>query len=121
MSEDVCICNLDSPSYPPTEEEMEQCPVHRKKVYPKGTMQEWFDDNPLKWCKGVSIMYYTGGKPKSCCLIGALSVVYSLNADYFRVQTKIMKHLDINHIPSWNDAPERTFADIKALVKELNI
>lgn len=94
--------------------------MSENEIYPKGTLQEWFDDNPSTWCQGAS-RKLEGDKVISCCLIGAVSMVYKEWPDIFRVDEKIRKHLGYVCISLWNDDPKRTFEDIKALVKELNI
>lgn len=56
------------------------------------------------------------------CLQGAMFRCYTI-LDEFRVtRIKILKELRSgDSIASWNDAPERTFAEVKALVEKLDI
>lgn len=60
----------------------------------------------------------------SFCLDGAVIKCYSSN-DKWQILGKILKHIHKKknkiHIHEWNDAPERTFADVKQLVEELDI
>ncbi len=52
------------------------------------------------------------------CLIGAIIRCYPLGS------SDVVRRVDRNvgcYVNNWNDAPERTFDDVKQLVEELNI
>lgn len=57
------------------------------------------------------------------CLIGAMERCYGLLADdeYMHILERIMVDAGSGDIAHWNDAPERTFADVRALVERLDI
>jgi len=54
------------------------------------------------------------------CLIGAIMHAYKGNAPA-SIATKVREHLHITSILAWNDAPERTFPEVRALIEELDI
>lgn len=55
------------------------------------------------------------------CLIGAMLRCYDSD-DLQKINGRVEAHLDNqSSTSSWNDAPERTFAEVHALVKELDI
>ena len=102
-------------------------------TYPKGTIQELFDDNPKTWTQGSYGRDYNGdpagpqgGFATSWCILGAASKVYPGFNDHKRQEILVrLKRYAVVHgfgsISGWNDAPNRTFEEVKALVKELNI
>lgn len=53
------------------------------------------------------------------CLLGAIFRCYKETE--LEISAKIFKTLGINSITDWNDSPERTFDEVKALVLELDI
>lgn len=59
-------------------------------------------------------------KAVAFCLLGGLVRCYTPGA-YQNIVRMIQCHLGINSISNWNDAPKRTFKDIKKLIKDLNI
>ena len=52
------------------------------------------------------------------CLLGAIHLCYPGNAQ--NIRDCVCEYLN-GSITTWNDAPERTFADVKELVERLNI
>lgn len=52
------------------------------------------------------------------CLLGGVRFCY---LDGQETETKIRDKLNVDSIALWNDAPERTFSDVKKLVEELDI
>ena len=80
-----------------------------------------------KWCKGVDAqdcngdeIRYDDPKAHSFCLVGALEVCYRDEGNIiYAIKDKI--RLRIGDITRWNDAPERTFEDVRKLIEELNI
>ena len=90
-------------------------------------------DSEEKWTKGTYARDKRGkGISPICsnavcfCLLGAIEKCYSSekkeNLDY-AVISKIRRHLNLRTgtIACWNDAPERTFEEVKSLVEELDI
>lgn len=80
---------------------------------------------PENWTKGnfakdkLGFVVPVNSKEAVCwCLAGAINKCY-LNND-FNILT-LLNNNDIYHIPSWNDAPERTHAEVLALVERLDI
>lgn len=87
-------------------------------------------DKPEKWTQnafgklpnGIA----TGSKdPEACswCLSGALIKCYDIYEDsslYQRQRDKVISKLGI-HILRWNDTPGRTYEEVIALLKELDI
>lgn len=96
-----------------------------------------------KWTKGwfardangISIIYGYGvcsesvaldGRACSWCLTGACKRCYPDTNDWWEKLKDIKERLIQKgyygtSLSSWNDAPERTFAEVKALVEELDI
>ncbi len=78
-----------------------------------------------KWTKGAfartksGVGLWNGSSPNAVCwcLSGALQVCDARS----ETKQKIREHLKIDFIPAWNDAPERTFDDVKNLLTELNL
>jgi len=54
-------------------------------------------------------------------LMEALDYCYRGNSDYDIVWDRIRKEINRKLIVSWNDKPDRTFAEVKALVEKLDI
>lgn len=81
-----------------------------------------------KWIQGANARDRNGRKiaPESpyaiCwCLFGAIVRCYAYCPDQC---IKVANHILVEYqmlLPKWNDAPERTFADIKELVERLDI
>lgn len=79
-----------------------------------------------EWCQGTYARD-AEGNPRVAhsreavrfCLIGALLRVY-VGDSFFQVRAQITEALQ-QHPPNWNDAPERTKADVVNLLKELNL
>ena len=105
-------------------------------------LREFFTDES-KWCQGTYFKNELGedlpGRPYSfektpnakACLLGGLWVCYPDEVDQNRVCELLVDRLDlslldeesdsISMLSRWNDVPERTFADIKALIEELDV
>ena len=81
-----------------------------------------------KWCKKKLAATKDG---ESClifdefatqwCLEGAIIKCYVMDFETQRKINERIRNKIGNDIPNWNDAPERTFEDVKKLVKKLNI
>lgn len=91
-----------------------------------------------KWTKGKSARNQYGlpisaKHSKACrwCLSGAVEKAYENYVDILRVESKISSNLHAKQrlsggprsysIEDWNDRPNRTFEEVKALVEELDI
>jgi hypothetical protein len=87
-----------------------------------------------KWIKGYFAADKDGNilddeyNERACkfCLLGALDKCYGTNANEYRrvrakIESRIIPNETLGTIVRWNDAPERTFADVKQLVEELDI
>ena len=70
-----------------------------------------------KWTKGV--FHTTHADGDAFCLAGAISQCY-VAPRWELVRNAVMAEIN-GCITLWNDAPERTFADVKALVDRLDI
>ncbi len=56
------------------------------------------------------------------CLLGAIDFCYREGTDVKdEVRNKIRKYIGRASIMLWNDAPERTFEEVKSLVNQLDI
>lgn len=65
---------------------------------------------------------FSGDPDAVCwCLLGAMTVCYPNSYIRAEIIRKIHKHLLNNTVFNFNDAPERTFEDIKKLVNDLDI
>lgn len=89
------------------------------------TVQELLDD-PSKWTKGALARDIDGegleadNSSAVCwCLIGAIQKCYGVA--WIGVVIKCMRHLSVDWIDLWNNDPQRSFAEVKSLVTELNI
>lgn len=88
------------------------------------TLQEYFS-SPEKWTQG-SLYRNDKDEPveekdsQKACLLGAAYVCYGFSINN-HVLDKILKEIPNGLITAWNDAPERTFADICALVERLGV
>lgn len=85
-----------------------------------------------KWTQGVMARMASGASAATCdpnaycrCLGGA--IIYCYGEDYTRVELsdqvlrKVMNKIGTDDIVEWNDDPDRTFAEVKALIEELDI
>lgn len=54
------------------------------------------------------------------CTLGAMEVCYTKFTDWDSVRDRIVKSVGMS-VSTWNDAPERTFADVRKLIEELDI
>lgn len=83
------------------------------------TMREWFT-GPERWTQRTFQTYNENdGQTKSCCIAGAAMMCYPSN--WNDIYIRIGKHLGIVNIADWNDDPKRSFADIVAVVTEMDI
>jgi len=89
-------------------------------------IQKLFSNDPTKWTRGANARNIHAAKvsfnSKSAvcwCLFGAGVKCYGL-ARWDDICDKVAAKVGCT-IPEWNDAPERTFEDVKALVEELDI
>lgn len=83
-----------------------------------------------KWTKGTygrdrqgnPVPYYSQ-KATAFCLSAAIFRCYPQQNKGTKLYRKIQKILGIGRksIPGWNDDPARTFAEVKALVEELDV
>lgn len=85
---------------------------------------------PEKWTKGHAAINAAGVavSPYSAdaccwCLIGALNKCYpdSPSPERDRAFGLLIENFSTEPISIWNDAPERTFAEVKELVEKLDI
>jgi hypothetical protein len=81
-----------------------------------------------KWTQGVSSRTGSGTKvahnspnAKSWCLYGAAIKCYESPLEIGYVLSRIAETIGSWCIADWNDAPDRTFGDVKNLVEKLNI
>lgn len=81
--------------------------------------------DPSKWCQhsraeGVNGDCYhpLAAEAVRWCLLGALERVYD-----YRYRDQVLEKLrsELPNISIWNDAPERTFAEVRALIEKLDI
>lgn len=69
-----------------------------------------------KWSKGKSVVY-RDDVACAWCLSAAVDRCYG--ASYLLVMNRVANH--VGGPIGWNDAPSRTFAEVRALVEELDI
>ena len=92
---------------------------------------DWYDGNAARWGRNKFAVDNTGlsVSPKSMlavrwCIIGAAKRVGCLDADEVRsdFNAACSSALGLEHrgfVSSWNDAPERTFADVVELLEKI--
>lgn len=97
-------------------------------------IRELYSD-PTRWTKGCFAKNKEGiavpfrsSDAYAFCLMGAVSYCYSDNDNdemALKVDTKIRNYLrqktGSGKQASWNDAPERTYEEVKAMVDELDV
>lgn len=67
----------------------------------------------VMWCVPEAVCW---------CLHGAIAKCYRGDFDrYERILGDFRRKVGLGDLWGWNDAPERTFAEVKALVEELDI
>jgi len=74
---------------------------------PDGTDVDWGHPDAVCWC-----------------LASAIRVCFGETVETWAVLEYVREHLNVADqfaLAAWNDAPERTFADVKALVDRLDI
>lgn len=88
-------------------------------------IQELLTDES-KWTKSHEARDSYGQPVDECskeavqwCLLGAIIKCY--NVDRIGICNKVRIRLDSFMLTSWNDAQNRTFNDIRSLIKELDI
>lgn len=90
------------------------------------TLQELFADH-MRWTKNENFRLDNGsGTPlpdnaTSCCLYGAMEVVYGDIKKIKKARDKISAIIGDHYITKWNDAPERTIEDIRAVVEKAGV
>lgn len=67
------------------------------------------------WCKGAF-----GGSGKRRCALTWIMDVYG-NDDYASALFHMLKTIGMTVLPYWNDAPERTFAEVKAAFEKADL
>jgi hypothetical protein len=85
--------------------------------------------SPEKWTKDVGArdahgnMCFPTDKQAVCwCLGEAIGLCYCNNRDHRKVRELVLYRIGrMASISPWNDAPERTYEEVKALVDELDI
>lgn len=85
-------------------------------------------DSPEKWTQGDYARTKRGrstdatSRSAVCwCLVGAAEVCYGADIREYR---RVFYHITKKHpegVSAWNDAPARTYADVVALCRELDI
>lgn len=82
--------------------------------------------NETKWTQGAfsrtknGRLSFANNPNAACfCLSGAVFKCYEAK-DHGTIEEKIRKEIGTN-IVTWNDAPNRTFEEVKALVEKLDI
>jgi hypothetical protein len=74
-------------------------------------------DTPEKWCRGVLRLYANDGKACAWCMMGAVCHI-SQGAHFYERYPSTVRFLKdaigCDSVSIWNDAPERTHADILA-------
>ena len=80
-----------------------------------------------KWCQEAEAMsdfgptWWGSRCAFSWCLVGAVHKCYPNSIDE-RAEIYVFLKCKLAESPvSWNDAPERTFAEVRALIEELDI
>lgn len=78
----------------------------------KGTFARTYGDWPVTVDSPLAIRY---------CLSGAISKCYPHPHEGRIIADKVRTELNKNSIVGWNDAPERTFSEVRELVERLDI
>lgn len=81
-----------------------------------------------KWTRGSYARGVSGrtvdylGKSAVCfCLMGAIMRAASTETEQKEMYMAVNLKLNHRGIEGWNDAPERTFAEVRGLIEELDI
>jgi len=89
-------------------------------------IQELYSNDPSRWTRGANARDINGemvdvdSNSATClCLLGASIKCYGWSR-WSAIYDKIVDKVGCR-VSAWNDAPERTFEDVKALVEELDI
>jgi len=80
-----------------------------------------------KWTKrfyardenGITVNW-SSRKAVKFCLVGAIGRCYKSD-DYFIILEAVRASIVEDNVATWNDLPERTFADIRAVIEALDI
>ena len=90
-------------------------------------MKELLSD-PSKWTQRVNARNSNGIPTLSfasnavCfCLYGAMCRCYPNEEERSRVQRELHSNVPLRNVAAWNDAPERTHAEVLELVTRLDI
>jgi hypothetical protein len=90
-------------------------------------IKELFTDE-TKWTRGAEARCRCGAEVRPCspnatswCLRAAANMCYPSANENGLVTARICSQIGGEPIMSWNDAPERIFEDVMALVEELDI
>ncbi len=94
-------------------------------------VREFFTDE-TRWCKDAMAKTPEGrpagtNDPAAACRCLGGAIIYCYSNNYSTVEKsdevfrKVYPAIGTENITAWNDFPERTFADVKALVEELDI
>ena len=82
----------------------------------KWTQNAWGRDatgRPVLWAPKTAVCW---------CLIGAIETCYPRPGEATPIDNKVRDAIGGGlMISKWNDAPERTFAEVKALVERLDV
>lgn len=73
---------------------------------------------PEAWVQGTGGRSNSEGKTVAWCLLMAM---YHCYGGYICKEVDLVRRRVDNNVVSWNDAPERTHAEVVALCKELDI
>ena len=81
-----------------------------------------------KWCQGPIARSLSGrsvsyNNPNAVCwcLWGALHKCYPDENQFLTVRRKVKRYIRGDFVTDWNEDRRRTFAEVKALVEELDI
>jgi hypothetical protein len=84
--------------------------------------------DPVRWCQGA-IARDAAGKssetwnPRAVawCVLGAVRKVYPQGLAEFQRLAKTLAARGFDSVSEWNDAPERTHAEVLALLEEVQL
>jgi hypothetical protein len=79
---------------------------------------KWTKGYVARDIQGYPVLNFRDGRACSWCLVGAIRYCYSM---YDPIWIKVKVKLGCSVISEWNDTPGRTFAEVKALVEELDL
>jgi hypothetical protein len=83
---------------------------------------KWTTGAPTRDAQGRNPIQAGRGDAVRWCLLGAVWSCYGIWGEQAKqIEQKIRDHLGIVSIAGWNDAPERTFAEVRQLALDLDI